>query len=109
MCQIITRWLLAADIDERGRRYPEVGVRWFTNLDAMRHEPIIGTRLHPDEYPRYENYDAIDVGRTQKIFLPLRYGIMGVPITYRPALIRISLRSLCSLTATHAPMCLPQP
>jgi hypothetical protein len=35
----------------------------------------------PDEYPRYENYDAINVGRTQNI--PFDYdGIMGVPITF---------------------------
>ena len=35
----------------------------------------------PDQYPRYENYDAIEIGRTQNI--PADYdGIMGVPITF---------------------------
>ncbi|KAA0910809.1 type II toxin-antitoxin system RelB/DinJ family antitoxin [Pusillimonas sp. ANT_WB101] len=71
-------------IDERGRRFIRVkGVRWFTNLDiSRRHEPIALTRRYtPEEYPRYENYDAIDVGRTQNI--PVDYdGIMGVPITF---------------------------
>lgn len=71
-------------IDERGRRFIRVkGVRWFTNLDtSRRHEPIALTRHYtPDEYPRYENYDAIDVGRTQNI--PFDYdGVMGVPITF---------------------------
>lgn len=71
-------------IDEKGRRFIRVkGVRWFTNLDtSRRHEPIALTcRFTPDEYPRYENYDAIDVGRTQNI--PADYdGIMGVPITF---------------------------
>lgn len=71
-------------IDEKGRRFIRVkGVRWFTNVDtSRRHEPIALTRLYtPDEYPRYENYDAIDVGRTQNI--PVDYdGIMGVPITF---------------------------
>ena len=71
-------------IDERGRRFIRVkGVRWFTNLDtSRRHEPIALTqRYTPEEYPRYENYDAIDVGRTQNI--PIDYdGIMGVPITF---------------------------
>lgn len=71
-------------IDERGRRFIRVkGVRWFTNVDtSRRHEPIALTRSYtPDEYPRYENYDAIDVGRTQNI--PVDYdGIMGVPITF---------------------------
>ncbi|WP_171962006.1 type II toxin-antitoxin system RelB/DinJ family antitoxin [Bordetella trematum] len=71
-------------IDERGRRFIRVkGVRWFTNLDTnRRHEPIVLTKRYiHEEYPRYENYDAIDVGRTQNI--PLDYhGIMGVPITF---------------------------
>lgn len=71
-------------VDERGRRFIRVkGVRWFTNLDtSRRHEPIMLTRSYTsDEYPRYENYDAIDVGRTQNI--PIDYdGIMGVPITF---------------------------
>lgn len=71
-------------IDERGRRFIRVkGVRWLTNLDnGRRHELIPLTRKYsPDEYPRYENYDAIDVGRTMNI--PYNYdGIMGVPITF---------------------------
>ncbi len=71
-------------IDEKGRRFIRVkGVRWFTNLDiSKRHEPIVLTRHYsPKEYPRYENYDAIEVGRTQDI--PLDYdGVMGVPITF---------------------------
>ncbi|ELQ9310779.1 type II toxin-antitoxin system RelB/DinJ family antitoxin [Serratia marcescens] len=71
-------------IDEIGRRFIRVkGVRWFTNLDtSRRHEPIALTLSYtPDEYPRYENYDAIEVGRTQNI--PVDYdGIMGVPITF---------------------------
>lgn len=71
-------------IDESGRRFIRVkGVRWFTNLATdRRHEPIALTRRYtPEEYPHYENYNAIDVGRTQDI--PLDYtGIMGVPITF---------------------------
>lgn len=71
-------------IDEKGRRFIRVkGVRWFTNLDTnRRHESLVLTRRYtPNEYPRYENYDAIDVGRTQNI--PADYdGIMGVPITF---------------------------
>lgn len=71
-------------IDEKGRRFIRVkGVRWFTNLEtSRRHEPIALTRSYtPDEYPQYENYDAINVGRTQNI--PFDYdGIMGVPITF---------------------------
>lgn len=71
-------------IDENGRRFIRVtGVRWFTNLEtSKRHEPLELTRLYsPDEYPRYENYNAVEVGRTQNI--PIDFdGIMGVPITF---------------------------
>ncbi|MCX7075750.1 MAG: type II toxin-antitoxin system RelB/DinJ family antitoxin [Methylococcales bacterium] len=71
-------------IDENGRRFIRVtGVRWFTNLETSgRHEPLELTQFYsPDEYPRYENYNAIEVGRTQNI--PIDYdGIMGVPITF---------------------------
>lgn len=71
-------------IDKNGRRFIQVkGVRWFTNLDTIRrHETLKLTRSYnSEEYPRYENYDAIEVGRTQNI--PFDYdGIMGVPITF---------------------------
>lgn len=71
-------------IDKNGHRFIRVkGVRWFTNLEnSRRHEPLELTRIYtPAEYPRYENYDAIEVGRTQNI--PTDYdGIMGVPITF---------------------------
>jgi len=71
-------------IDEKGRRFIRVtGVRWFTNLETSRHhKPLELTRNYsPNEYPRYENYNAIEVGRTQNI--PVDYeGVMGVPITF---------------------------
>lgn len=71
-------------IDELGRRFIRVkGVRWFTNMETKRrHKPLELTHNYtPDGYPRYENYNAIDVGRTQNI--PLDYeGVMGVPITF---------------------------
>lgn len=71
-------------VDDRGRRFIRVkGVRWFTNLDTRRrHEPLILThRYTPSKYLRYENYDAIDVSRTQDI--PVDYdGVIGVPITF---------------------------
>lgn len=71
-------------VDESGRRFIRVkGVRWFTNLETNRRlKPIELTRDYsPDSYPQYENYDAINVGRTQDI--PYDYdGVMGVPITF---------------------------
>lgn len=71
-------------IDDTGRRFIRVkGVRWFTNLEThRRHETIdLTCRYTPQHYPKYENYDAIEVGRTQNI--PADYdGVMGVPITF---------------------------
>ena len=71
-------------VDESGRRFIRVkGVRWFTNLETnRRHTPIELTRHYsPEDYPHFENYDAINVGRTQDI--PCDYdGVMGVPITF---------------------------
>ena len=71
-------------IDNNGRRFIRVkGVRWFTNLKTSKsHTPIELNHLYnKDEYPFYENYDAIEVGRTQNI--PIDYeDVMGVPITF---------------------------
>lgn len=69
---------------ENGVRYQTIGnSAWFTNLDVKkRHEEmILVKRYTPDDYPRYDNYDAIEVS---KIFdIPLDYsGVMGVPITF---------------------------
>lgn len=68
---------------------PETGlvkfrnVGWFTNLDfKKRHENItLYKHYTPEEYPLYDNYDAIEVPRTAEI--PYDYdGAMGVPITF---------------------------
>jgi len=68
---------------------PETGlvkfrnVGWFTNLDfKKRHENLdLYKRYTPEEYPRYDNYDAIEVSKTAEI--PYDYdGVMGVPITF---------------------------
>jgi len=59
------------------------GVVWFTNLDiSKRHEDLILYKNYTqDEYPVYENYDAINVDKTKDI--PVDYGgAMGVPITF---------------------------
>ena len=71
-------------IDEEGNKYIRVkGVRWFTNLDyTERHEDLILYKnYNPEEYPTYENFDAINVDKTKDI--PIDYdGYMGVPITF---------------------------
>jgi len=73
-------------IDENGRRFIRVkGVRWFTNLDYKeRHEDLILFKNYlgnESYYPKYDNYDAIEVSFTKDI--PSDYdGYMGVPITF---------------------------
>ena len=59
------------------------GVMWFTNLDIKkRHEDLILIKKYnAEEYPKYDNYDAIEVSKVKDI--PYDYeGIMGVPITF---------------------------
>lgn len=59
------------------------GVHWFTNLEHdKRHEDIPLYRHYtPEDFPKYDNYDAINVGKTSEI--PCDYdGVMGVPITF---------------------------
>ena len=71
-------------IDDDGRKYIRVkGVRWYTNLDiSQRHEELIPfKRYNSEDYPRYDNYDAIEVGSVSDI--PCDYpNVMGVPITF---------------------------
>ena len=58
-------------------------VNWYTNLDTKkRHEKLdFYKRYTPEEYPKYDNYDAIEVSKVSDI--PMDYnGAMGVPITF---------------------------
>ena len=71
-------------IDKYGSKYVRVkSVRWFTNLDHRAHpEPLnCAAQYDPDLYPRYDNYDAIEVPSVNSIPSDYR-GIMGVPITF---------------------------
>lgn len=59
------------------------GVMWYTNLDIKkRHEKIVLYKKYtPAEYPKYDNYNAIEVSKSSEI--PYDYnGAMGVPITF---------------------------
>ncbi len=59
------------------------GVVWFTNIEhKKRHEELsLYKKYTPEEYPTYDNYDAIEVSKTAEI--PIDYkGVMGVPITF---------------------------
>ena len=71
-------------VDDDGRKFIRVkGVRWFTNLDIkQRHDELILVKSYkPEDYPKYDNYDAINVDKTKDI--PCDYaGAIGVPITF---------------------------
>lgn len=75
-----------ARIDELGNRIVSPNnCLWLTNLDTFnRHEDIKLVKQYfgnEDEYPKYDNYDGINVNKTKDI--PSDYqGAMGVPITF---------------------------
>ena len=72
--------------DENGQKYRSMGnMCWFTNLEhKRRNEEMILYRSYyeaPSQYPKYDNYDAIEVSKVLEI--PCDYdGVMGVPITF---------------------------
>jgi len=73
-------------VDEDGNKYINVkNVRWFTNLETdERLEKLPLTKNYKgneENYPKYDNYDAINVDKTADIPKDY-YGVMGVPITF---------------------------
>ncbi len=71
-------------VGDDGKKFIRVkGVRWLTNLDhAARHEDLVLYKTYnSDDYPKYDNCDAINVDKTKDI--PVDYaGVMGVPISF---------------------------
>lgn len=69
--------------DENGNRFIRVkGVRWFTNLEVNKTKQLDLTKnYNSKDYPVYDNYDAIECGRTKDIPKDY-YGNIGVPITF---------------------------
>jgi hypothetical protein len=71
-------------VDESGQKWRSLGnACWFTNLHhPKRHtSPDWSKTYKPSDFPKYVNYDAIEVARTADI--PIDYpGAMGVPITF---------------------------
>ena len=73
----------ATDRDHREGMIRVPSVTWFTNLDIPKHheEYVFIKKFRTDEYPKYVNYDAIEVSKSTDI--PEDYdGAMGVPITF---------------------------
>jgi len=69
---------------ENGVQYFSMGrIVWFTNLETTkRHQELtLYKKFTPEEYPKYDNYEAINVDKVSDI--PMSYsGMMGVPITF---------------------------
>ena len=58
-------------------------ISWYTNLENKKRneEILLHKNYNPEEYPKYDNYDAIEVSKISDI--PIDYaGTMGVPITF---------------------------
>ena len=70
--------------DENGTNWRSLGnACWFTNLDiAKRHEELITFETYsPKKFPKYDNYDAIEVSTYKDI--PVDFdGVMGLPVTF---------------------------
>lgn len=70
--------------DEDGTNWRSLGnACWFTNIDIKkRHEELITVKEYsPNDYPSYDNYNAIEVSKYKNI--PCDYeGVMGVPVTF---------------------------
>ena len=89
-----TKWFqVPADYDiktesrikiENGIKYFSMGrIFWYTNLDTTKRHDFLTLYKHytPEEYPNFDNYDAINVNKVSDI--PLDYnGVVGVPITF---------------------------
>lgn len=87
-------------IDENGQHWRSLGnACWFTNMEYnKRNNPKCLIKAYNEtDYPKYDNYDAINVDKVKDI--PYDYeGVIGVPITI--------LNDLCSDGLLHfeAPM-----
>ena len=68
---------------ENGKKVKHIMACWYTNLPTTKQEEelVLYKKYTSDEYPKYDNYDAIDVNKVTDI--PMDYdGIIGVPITF---------------------------
>jgi hypothetical protein len=79
-------WEKFHHIDEKGNKIARVSTScWLTNLEVKKHkEDIILYKTYKgneEEYPKYDNYNAINVDQVKEIPMDYR-GAMGVPITF---------------------------
>ncbi|MCK9595114.1 MAG: adenine-specific methyltransferase EcoRI family protein [Candidatus Omnitrophica bacterium] len=71
-------------VGEDGKKYAKMGnTGWYTNLDISKRQEslILYKKYTPEEYPKYDNYNAIEVSKVVEIPKDY-YGIIGVPVTF---------------------------
>lgn len=71
-------------IDKNGKKIARVSTScWFTNLEVEKHKEFLTLykRYNPEEYPKYENYNAINVDKYTDIPCDFE-GAIGVPVTF---------------------------
>ncbi len=82
-------WLMLPDDEqnfekiENGKKIKHIMACWLTNIETTKRceEVILYKKYTPEEYPKYDNYDAINVDKVADI--PVDYdGAIGVPITF---------------------------
>lgn len=65
-----------------GRIMGRVKICWFTSFNVRKNDYLELTKEYNEsEYPKYDNYDAINVDKTKDIPKDY-YGVVGVPITF---------------------------
>ena len=73
-----------SDKEKNGKKVIRVSsICWFTNIEHKKRNETLDLykRYSIEDYPKYDNYDAIEVSRVENI--PIDYqGVMGVPITF---------------------------
>ena len=83
MCFAVPNDYSGKTVDVDGIPMAQVSAWWYTNMDfAKRHEKyIFWKEFNPIDYPKYDNYNAVDCGRSNEF--PINYdGVVGVPISF---------------------------
>lgn len=77
-------WEKFHSLNKEGKKIARVSTAcWFTNLDVAKHHEVLTLykKYNPQEYEKYDNYNAINVNKYTDI--PSDYdGVIGVPITF---------------------------
>lgn len=69
-------------LDNAGAGKIITNVIWYTTLPSYVPPPLELTEHYtPEKYPKYDNYEAINVDRSNKVPKDY-YGVIGVPITF---------------------------